>query len=63
MKQAPKKSAAKPKGTKKAALVDKEDNTGLGVEMSSDGDIGPSNGIHTVPAGQKKTASEKYTKV
>jgi hypothetical protein len=63
VRQAPKRPAAKPKGTKKAALADKEDSTGLDAEMSSDGGVGPSNGIHTASAGKKKTASEKYTKV
>ena len=62
-KQTAKKPAAKPKVTKKAALVDKDDNLGSDAEMSSDGGVGASDGIQAVPAGSKKTASEKYTKV
>lgn len=60
-KQTAKKPAAKPKATKKDALVDKDDNLGSDAEMSSD--AGASNGIRAVPEGSKKTASEKYTKV
>lgn len=62
-KQTAKKPAAKPKVTKKAALVDKDDNLGSDAEVSSDGGAGASNGIQSVQGGPKKTASEKYTKV
>ena len=62
-KQTAKKPVAKPKAAKKAALVDKDDNAGSDVEMSSDSGAGASNSIQAVPGGSKKSASEKYTKV
>jgi hypothetical protein len=62
-KQAAKKPVPKPKATKKAALVDRDDNAGSDVEMSSDGGAEASNRTQAAPGGSKKTASEKYTKV
>lgn len=63
IKQTAKKPAVKPKTGKKAALIDKDENAGSDVEMSSDGGAGASNSIRAVPEGSKKSASEKYTKV